>query len=231
MLFSRSVMSDSLQPHGLQHARLPCPSPSPGVCSNLCSLSRWCHPVISSSFTPFSSCPHCFIALGSFSMNQLTASGGQSIGKFPLKGMFIYIPDVLLVLKQNLASIRPRLQNGALMKAELIPGYFWITSLCPIFWYSRKPMFSQLFLILFLQVYSVTLLPIESNLNIHLIQGLIKVWKHFRCVLLFWCFLHSSVAEFCWGNELCLLRHKLYLCPSTLLHHAISLIQEYFQSF
>ena len=193
-------MSDSFWPHELQHARLPCPSPSLGVCSNLCSLSQWWHPVISSYFTPFSSCPQSFIALGSFSVNQLTASGSQSIGKFPLKGMFIYILDVLLVLKQNLASIRPRLQNGALMKAELIPGCFWITSLCPIFWYSRTPMFSQLFFILFLQVYTVTLLPIESNLNIHLIQGLIKGFPHFRCVQLFWCFLHSSVAEFCWGN-------------------------------
>ena len=99
--FGHSVMSDSLQSHGLQHARLPRPSPSPGVCSSLCSLSRWCHPIISSSFTPFSSCPQSFTASGSFPMNQLTASGGQSIGEFPLKGMFIYIPDVLLVLKQN----------------------------------------------------------------------------------------------------------------------------------
>ena len=55
--FSRSVVSDSLQPHGLQHARLPCPSPSPGVCPNSGPLSRWCHPTISSSATPFSSCP------------------------------------------------------------------------------------------------------------------------------------------------------------------------------
>ena len=53
---SRSVMSDSLWPHGLQHARLPCPSPTPGTCSNLCPLSQWCHPTISSSFIPFYSC-------------------------------------------------------------------------------------------------------------------------------------------------------------------------------
>ena len=55
LLLSRSVMSDSLRPHGLQHARLPCPSPSPGACSNSCPLSRWCHPTISSSVVPFSS--------------------------------------------------------------------------------------------------------------------------------------------------------------------------------
>ena len=78
--FSRSVMSDSLWPHGLQHARLPCPSPTPGVYSNSCPLSRWCHPTISSSFIPFSSCPQSFPASGSFPMSQLFTSGGQSIG-------------------------------------------------------------------------------------------------------------------------------------------------------
>ena len=57
LLFSHSVMSDSLPPHELQHARLPCPSPSPGACSNSCSLSQWCHPTISSSEIPFSFCP------------------------------------------------------------------------------------------------------------------------------------------------------------------------------
>ena len=78
--FSRSVVSDSLRPHGLQHARLPCPSPSPTACSNWCPLSQWCHPTISSSVIPFSSCPHSFPASGSFQMSQLFASGGQSIG-------------------------------------------------------------------------------------------------------------------------------------------------------
>ena len=64
--FSHSVMSDSLQHHGLQHSRLPCPSPSPRVCSNSCPLSQWCHPTISSSVIPFSSCPQSFLASGSF---------------------------------------------------------------------------------------------------------------------------------------------------------------------
>ena len=62
-------MSDSLWPHGLQHAKLPCPSPTPGACSNSCPLSRWCHPTISSSVAPFS-CPQSFPALGSFQMSQ-----------------------------------------------------------------------------------------------------------------------------------------------------------------
>ena len=78
--FSCSVMSDSLQPHGLQHASLPCPSPTPKVYSNSCPLSQWCHPTISSSVVPFSSHPQSFPASGSFQMSQFFASGGQSIG-------------------------------------------------------------------------------------------------------------------------------------------------------
>ena len=72
-------MSDSLRPHGLQHARLPCPSLSPGTCSNSCPLSRWCHPTISSSVVPFSSCFQSFPASRSFQMSQFFTSGGQSI--------------------------------------------------------------------------------------------------------------------------------------------------------
>ena len=77
--FSCSVMSDSLRPHGLQHARPPCPSPTPGVYLNPCPLSQWCHPTISSSVNPFSSHLQSFPAWGSFQMSQLFASGGQSI--------------------------------------------------------------------------------------------------------------------------------------------------------
>ena len=77
--FSHSVVSDSLQLHGLQHARLPCPSPSPRTCSNSCPSSQWWHPTISSSVVPFSSCLQSFPASGSFQMSQLFASGGQSI--------------------------------------------------------------------------------------------------------------------------------------------------------
>ena len=78
--FSCSVVSDSLRPHGLHHNRLPCPSPAPGVYSNSCPLSRWCHPAISSSVVTFFSCPQSFPASGSFQMSQFFASGGQSIG-------------------------------------------------------------------------------------------------------------------------------------------------------
>ena len=78
--FSHSVMCDFLWHHGLQHARPPCPSPTPGVHSNSCLLSQWCHPIISSSVVPFSSHLKSFQASGSFQMNQFFTSGGQSIG-------------------------------------------------------------------------------------------------------------------------------------------------------
>ena len=78
--FSHSVVSNSLQPHGPRLTRPPCPSPTPRVYPNSCPLSQWCHPAISSSVVPFSSCPQSFPASGSFPMSQLFAWGGQSIG-------------------------------------------------------------------------------------------------------------------------------------------------------
>ena len=78
--FSHSVVSDSLRPHELQHTRPPCPSPTPGVPLNSCPSSQWCHPAISSSVIPFSSCPQSLPASESFPMSQLFAWGGQSIG-------------------------------------------------------------------------------------------------------------------------------------------------------
>ena len=83
LLFSFLFLSDFLWPHGLQHARLPCPSPSPRACSNSYPLNQWCHPTISSSVTPFSSCPLSFPAIGSFLINQL----------FALKLLVNYVPS------------------------------------------------------------------------------------------------------------------------------------------
>ena len=77
---SHSVVPNSLQPHGLQHTGLPCPSPIPGAYSNSCPLSQWCHPTIFTSGAPLSSCPQSFLASGAFQMSWLFASGGQSIG-------------------------------------------------------------------------------------------------------------------------------------------------------
>ena len=78
--FSRSVVSNSLQPHESQHTRPPCPSPAPRVDPNSCPLSRWCHPTISSSVVPFSSCPQFLPASGSLPVSQLFAWGSQSTG-------------------------------------------------------------------------------------------------------------------------------------------------------
>ena len=80
LLFSCSVLSSSLQPHGLQHARPPCPSPAPRVYSNSCPLSQWFHPTIASSVVPFSSCLQYFSTSESFQMSQFFTSGGQSTG-------------------------------------------------------------------------------------------------------------------------------------------------------
>ena len=113
LLFSSSVMSNSLQPHRLQHTRLPCPSPSPRVCSNSCPLSWRCHPTFSSSVIPFS-CLQSFPALGSFPMSQLFASGGQSIGAsasasvFPMniQGLFpLGLTGLISLLSKGLSRV------------------------------------------------------------------------------------------------------------------------------
>ena len=88
----QSLGHDSLQPHGLEQARLSCPSPTPRACSNSCPLSWWCHPTISSSIVPFSSCLQSFLTSGSFPMSQLFAWGGQNIG----------IPASIVVLPMNI---------------------------------------------------------------------------------------------------------------------------------
>ena len=93
--FSHSVMSNSLRPHELQHARPPCPSPTPGVHPNPCPLFHWCHPMISSSVIPFSSCPQSFPASGSFPMSQLFASGSQSTGVSASVLLWIFRTDFL----------------------------------------------------------------------------------------------------------------------------------------
>ena len=91
--FSRSVVSDSLQPHDSQHARPPCPSSTPRVHPNSCPSSQWCHPAISSSVVPFSTCPQSLPASGSFPMSQLFAWDGQSIGVSALASVFPMNPQ------------------------------------------------------------------------------------------------------------------------------------------
>ena len=89
--FSRSVVSDSLLPHELQHAIPPCPSPTPRVYPNSCPLNQWCHPTISLSVIPFSSCLQSFPASGSFPMSKFFTSGGQSIGVSASTSVIVYI--------------------------------------------------------------------------------------------------------------------------------------------
>ena len=125
-------MSDSLWPHGLQHAKLPCLSLSPGVGSNSCPLSRWCHPTISSSVVPFSLCPQSFLASGSFPMSWVFASGGQSIRALA-SGFFLPmniqnwfrlgLMHLLSLLSETLNSL---LQHHNLKASILIPSAFFM---------------------------------------------------------------------------------------------------------
>ena len=99
--FSYSVVSDSLWPHEPQHARPHCPSPTLGIYSNSCPLSQWCHPDISSSVIPFSSCPQSLPASGSFPMSQLFAWGGQSTGVSALSSFLPKISKGLISFRMD----------------------------------------------------------------------------------------------------------------------------------
>ena len=125
LLFSHSVVSDSLWPHGLQHATLPCPSPTPRACSHSCPSSQWCHPTISSSVIPFSSCFQSFPAPGSFPMSQFFASGGQSIGASASAAVFpMNIQDQFLLgwtgsislLSKGLSRVFSSISSSALSR-------------------------------------------------------------------------------------------------------------------
>ena len=129
--FTRSVVSDSLWSHGLQHARLPCPSPTPGIYSNSRPLSQWCNPTISSSVVPFSFCLQSFPAAGSFQMSQFLASGGQSIG----------VSASASVLPTNTQDWSPLGWTGWILQSEGLPRVFSKTTV------QTHPFFSaQLFL-------------------------------------------------------------------------------------
>ena len=139
--FSHSVVFDSLWPHGLDPARLPCPSPTPRACSNSCPSSGWCHPIISSSVIPFSSCMQTCPASGSFQLSQFFASGGQSIG----------VSVSALVLPMNIQDWFPLGLTGL---TPCSPGGSQESSLTPQF---KSINYSALSL-----VYGPTLLSIQS---------------------------------------------------------------------
>ena len=134
--FSHSDMSNSLRPHELQHARLPCPSQTPGACSNSCPLSRWGNPVISSSVIPFSSWPQSLPAPGSFPMSQLFAWGGQSIGSFSFSispsnehpGLISFRMDWLDLLAVQ-GTLKSFLQHHSSKASVLLCSAFFIVQL------------------------------------------------------------------------------------------------------
>ena len=114
--FSRSVTSDSLQAHELQHARPLCLSPTPGAYPNSCSLSRWCHPTVSSSVIPFSSCSQSFPASRFLQMSQLFASGGQSIGVSASTSVLPMNTQDWLVIINYFHTISPLLPKNSSIK-------------------------------------------------------------------------------------------------------------------
>ena len=124
-LFSHSVVFDSAWPHGLQHARVRCPSPS-GACPNSSPLSQWCHLTISSSISPFSSCPQSFLASESFLMSQLFASSGQSIGASAsvlprnIQGWFsLGLTGLIFLLSKRLSRVFPSTQFESINSSVL----------------------------------------------------------------------------------------------------------------
>ena len=154
--FSRSVVSDCLWPHGLQHTRPPCPSPTPGVHSNSCPLSRWCHPTSSSSVVPFFSHLQSFPASWCFQMSQFFTSGGQSNG----------VPPSTSVLPMNIQGWFPLGLTGLIsMKSKGLSRVFYNTTI-------QKHQFFG------------TQLPLWSNSHIHT-WLLEKYWKSTSYILYF----------------------------------------------
>ena len=141
--FSCSVMSDSLWPHGLQHTRLPCPSPTPRACLNLSPLSQWWHPTISFSVFPFSSCLQSFPASGSFPVSHFLASGGQSIGASALvlptnsQDWFFFRTDWFgLLTVQGTQESSPTIQFKTISSSVLS---LFMVQLSQPYWLLEKP--------------------------------------------------------------------------------------------
>ena len=131
--FSCSVLSDSLWPHGLQHTRPPCPSPTPGAYSNSCPLSQWCHPTISPSVIPFSSCLQSFPAPGYFPMSQFFTSGSWSYGASPSSSVLpVTIQDWFLLRLTGLISLQPKGLSRVFSNTTVQKHHFFSTE--PSLW-------------------------------------------------------------------------------------------------
>ena len=139
-VLSHSVVSDSLRPHEPQHTRPPCPSPTPRACSNWCPLSPWCHPNVSSSVVPFSSCLQSFPASGAFPVSRFFTSGGQSIGvsvsasvlpMMLISGLISFRMDWLDILAVQ-GTLKSLLQHHSLKASILRHSAFFIVQLTSI---------------------------------------------------------------------------------------------------
>ena len=174
--FSRWVMSDSLWPHGLQHARLPCPSPAPRACSNSYPLSRWCHPTILSSVVPFSSCLQTFPASGSFPMSQFFTSGGQTIGVsasasvLPMNSLDWFplgVIGLISLLSQGLSRV---FSNITVQKHR----YEFIFSMC---WGVKVAGHRVCFMSKFIRYYRIVY---QQFMRVSVIHILVKIWYYWR---------------------------------------------------
>jgi len=141
---SCSVVSDFLRPHGLQHARPPCPSPTPGACSNSCPSRQWCHPTISPPVVPFSSCLQSFPASGSFLRSQFFTSGGQSIGvstsasvlPMTIQDWFpLGLTGLISLLSKELSRVfsNTTVQKHQFLGAQFSYLYFLLLNISPFF--------------------------------------------------------------------------------------------------
>ena len=191
--FSCSVMSDSLQPHEPQHARPPCPSPTPGVHPNPCPLSQWCHPTISSSVVPFSSCPQSFPASGSFQMSQLFEWGDQSFS-FSISpsnehpGLISFRMDWLDLLAVQ-GTLKSLLQHHSSKASILQHSAFFIVQLS---WY-------------------------EVNINSHFFQKISKIIQHHLLKISFSIDLCQQLNIYTWINLDSLLFHwSVCLCHTNI---------------
>ena len=185
MLFSCSAVSNSLWPYGLQHTRIPCPSLSPGICSNSCPLIQWCHPTISSSDVSFSNCLQSFPASGSFPISCLFALGGQSVDPstsasvLPLTEFISFRIDWfdLLAVQGTLTSL---LQHHILKESVIQHSAFFVAQLSHLYMttgktiaLTRQTLVSKVMSLLFnmLSRFVIAFLPRNKGLLISCLQS------------------------------------------------------------
>ena len=183
-------MSNSLQPHGLQHTRLPCPSPSPRVRSNSCPFGPWCHPTISSSVVPFSSCPQSFPASGSLPMSQFFVSYGQSIGPSAATSVLpMNIQDWFPLGWTGWISLQSkglsRVFSGTTVQRHQFFGLFWLSLFyCPAltsihdYWKSHSFDYTDLLTIQTIQTFVGKVMALLFNMLSRFVIAYLPRSKH-----------------------------------------------------